>query len=424
MRLLTAIFTIKPGGYTQDQSTAVRIDKPPSNSQRSSVLPSQLGPDDVLSVLSRTMPIFSAILGDSDRIATTMTNISTHIVGPLLHSRSFPENIKSNAMELLYQLSKAPAASKSWRKDIAEAFNDGRFFRSSLHLVKPYWLGLLRQWTLVEKDRLPDLYSRLTPPTTAGIMFGVGATAARLEADRRTQLNLRRIAVLLLSSENDAFAGTLSGLLDRLEDLASATAISSPSSSTRAEIFMVFRSLVLKTSTVHLAPFWPLINSELHEAVSSVFPDDREEIYNPWSVLHACKLLDILLLLAPDEFQLHEWLFVTDTIDAIYRPNKWEPVSLVDEVSHSLGQKHMIPSTPHLSSSAEAKEGGRRPWLSSNDTRTVAKQEVVGKILRPFFDQLSIHVFEGTYSLGIPDREACLDDLLADLFHEEPIAGP
>src|SRR6266498_4945726 len=102
------------------------------DSQRSCTLQSQLGPDDVLSVLARTMPIFSTALGDSDRIATTMTNISTHIIGPLFHARLFPENLRNNAMDLLYQLSKVPAASKTWRKDIAEAFNDGRFFRSSV----------------------------------------------------------------------------------------------------------------------------------------------------------------------------------------------------------------------------------------------------------------------------------------------------
>jgi hypothetical protein len=51
------------------------------------------------------------------------------------------------------------------------------------------------------------------------------------------------------------------------------------------------------------------------------------------------------------------------------------------------------------------------------------KEEIVAKVLRPFFDQLSIHAFESTYSLGVPDKEACVDDLLADLFHDDTIAG-
>jgi hypothetical protein len=44
-------------------------------------------------------------------------------------------------------------------------------------------------------------------------------------------------------------------------------------------------------------------------------------------------------------------------------------------------------------------------------------------LLRPFFGQLSILAFESTYSLGVVDREACVDDLIADLFNDETIAA-
>ena len=426
LRLLTAIFTIKPASMSQDPSISVRSEKPRLDRRISSAFPVsrvQLGPGDVLSILASSIPAFSSILGDSDRLNSTLNNISTQMLGPMLHSRSFPENMGNNALEVLYQMSRVPAAAKTWKKDVADAFNDGRFFRTSVDLVQDKWLSLIRQWAIVEKDRLPDLYSRLASPTSAGIMFGVGATVARLDADRKTQLNLRRIAFLILACEQDTFTANLVGLLERLEDLVTATAISSPSLATRAEVYMVFRSLLLRTSSIHLAAFWPMINAELQESISSVFPDAREETYNAWSVLQACKLLDVLLLLAPDEFQLHEWLFVTDTIDAVYRPNHWEPVALVDEVSRSLGQRHMAPSTPHLSTSSASTEGKRQPWLCLDDTRKVGKDEILGKLLRPFFDQLSIHAFESTYSMGVPDREACMHDLLADLFNEETVAG-
>ncbi len=103
---------------------------------------------------------------------------------------------------------------------------------------------------------------------------------------------------------------------------------------------MVARALVLKTSPVHLASLWPVVNAELHAAISSVVaPDDSvpADTYNNPSVLQACKLLDLLICVAPDDFQLHEWLFVTDTIDAVYRPSAYQPVALVDELSEELG---------------------------------------------------------------------------------------
>lgn len=381
----------------------------------------QVGPDDVLSILAASMPAIITTLGESDRIASAMTNVSTNVIGPLLRSRLFPSSINRNVLVLLQQMSKAPAASKLWRKDIADAFVDARFFSSQMDLVKNGWMGLLRQWVLVDKDRLSELLGRLSSPTTAGIMFGVGASAARLEADRKAQLNLRRIALLILSADDDHFVGELSALLQKIEDLLAATSISSPSSATRAEIFMVLRSLVLKTSTTHLAPFWPLINTELQEAICSVSQSPQSELYNPYSLLQACKLLDTLLLTAPDDFQLQEWLFVTDTIDAIYPPGRWEPVALADEVSQRLGAA----SSPTLG--GEINEGGaqglKRPWLISDQIRETAKDEIVDRVLRPFFDRLSIHAFESTYSMGVPDREACKDDLLADLFNESTMAN-
>ena len=42
---------------------------------------------------------------------------------------------------------------------------------------------------------MPEIISRMAPPSSAGIMFGVGANAARLDADRKTQLNLRRMCL-------------------------------------------------------------------------------------------------------------------------------------------------------------------------------------------------------------------------------------
>jgi hypothetical protein len=416
LRLLTALFTSKPFGLSQDSSLSGR----PSLENDLSSIPN-VGPDDILSILAMSLPSFIISLSESDRISTVMSSISTNVIGPLLRSRLFPNNINRNVLAILQQMSKVPAASKLWRKDIGDAFNDARFFCSQVDVVKAGWMGILRQWVLVDKDRLSELLSRLTPPTSAGIMFGVGASAARLEADRKAQLTLRRVSLLILSAENDHFVGELSGLLQKLEDLLAATNVSSPSSATRAEIFLVFRSLILKTSSSQLAPMWPLVNLELQEAISAVIPRQQSELYNPYSLLQACKLLDTLLLLAPDDFQLQEWLFVTDTIDAVYPPGRWESVALVDEVSQSLGARDA--ASPIGGDINEAPFGLKRPWLTSDRIRETAKDEIVDRVLKPFFDRLSIHAFESTYGMGIPDLEACQDDLLADLFNESTMVS-
>ncbi|PYI18464.1 hypothetical protein BO86DRAFT_406394 [Aspergillus japonicus CBS 114.51] len=416
LRLLTAIWTSKPMGIAQESSLSrgsIDYDNSPSPN---------IGPDDMLSILAASMPAFTITLGDSDRITSAVTGISTNVIGPLFRSRLFPNNLNHNFMTLFQHIAKVPSAAKVWKKDIADAFNDPRFFGMQMDLVREGWLSLLRQWVLADKDRLSEMLSRLPPPSTAGIMFGVGASAARLEADRKAQLNLRRISLLILSANNDYYIGELPALLQKLEDLLGATTTSSPSSTTRAEIFMVLRALALKSSATALSTFWPLINAELQEAISAVPLGPQQDVYNSYALLQACKLLDTLLVLAPDDFQLLEWLYVTDTIDAIYPPEGFEPMALADEVSQSLGMRGLT-SNDGAGETTNLSQGARQPSLTADWIRETAKDEIVDRVLRPFFDQLSIHAFESTYSMGQPQLNACVNDLLADIFNESTMAN-
>ena len=325
-------------------------------------------------------------------------------------------------LDIIYAMSRIPEASKIWRKDVAEAFNDPKFFCvASLHLADKGWLPVLRQWLLLDKDRIPEFLVRLSSPTSAGIMFGVGASSARLEADRKTQQNLRRLVVLVLAGMDDAFVADLLPLQNKLVDLMSATAASSPSSVTRAEIFMLLRGLVLKTSPIHLTSFWPIVNSELRDALSSLFPDENHDTYNAFCIVQACKLLETLLIIAPDEFQMGEWLFITDTIDAVYRPADWDPIALVDELAEELDSKAGILHSGGPSANSTIQSGARKPLLTATLTRDVPKEDLVNRVLHPFFRQLSINTFENTYSMEAPDWQACYDELLIDVFDESTI---
>lgn len=385
--------------------------------------------DDIVSILSTIVPNLPKILVENDRVLSAATSISTSVIGPALRSKAFPDTFSKSTLSLLQELTRLPNNQKTWKKDVTDAFNDTRFFGSSVSLVQTGWLPLLKQWTITDKDRLPELLARITAPTTAGIVFGVGATSARLEADRKTQLNLRRIATLVLAAVNDTFVTELPSILDKIVELLGATATSSPSSTTRAELFMVVRALVLKTSAIHLAPMWPVINAELNAAVSSVAAPDHSpisEMYNNASVLQACKLLDLLICVAPDDFQLHEWLFVTDTIDAVYPPANYQPVALVDELSEEVGSALKTP-VPQAEGTAWLTAQGtrKRPLLGASITKddvgTDKREELVAKILRPFFSQLSIFAFESTYAMSPLDWQSCTMGLLKDLFDESTI---
>ena len=336
-----------------------------------------------------------------------------------MRSRLFPKTISQSLLTVVHIISKISNASKPWKKDVYDALNDPRFFQTPSSIVREGWLPVLAQLNNADKGLLQELSSRLTTPAAAGLMFGVGASAARLDADRKTQFNLRRLAILVVAAEEDNI--NIEAIRTKIEETLTATQVSSPSSLTRAEIFMLVRALALKSSSTQLAAIWPAVSAELQDVFSSIM-EEPPEVYNGFSVLQAAKLLDLLLVVQPDEFQLHEWLFVTDTWDAIYPPDNWRSSALIDEVAESASHTE-TPMTAHPGHLSESSKELRRPWLCSDATRGIDQGNVLEKLLRPFFGQLSIHAFESTYSLGVVDWEACVEDLIADLFNDDTIAA-
>ncbi|MCJ1474090.1 hypothetical protein MMC13_002748 [Lambiella insularis] len=424
VRLLTATLTIRPMGFSLESphpTSHEKLSADGSGSRRSLDSRGSTGSDGLINVLATITPNLSKVLTDSDRIASTTLTISAQVIGPTFRSKSFPENISQRTLDLMIALSSIAETTRPWRKDVAEAFNDSKFFSTPLSLAQEGWVPIIRQWSLGDKERMPELLSRLTSPTSAGIMFGVGANSARLEADRKTQLNLRRIAFLILTAAKDTFVINLVSLQEKIVDLLNATAASSPSSTTRAEIYMVFRALLLKTSAHHLASMWPTINSELYDAISSVFPNQSTDHQNVTCLLQVCKLLDVLLTLELDDFQMQEWLFITDTTDAVYRSSDAQSVAMVDELAEELDSSTETSRFTNTSLSGALQGGKRKPLLTSSVTSGIGKDDLMEKVLRPFFRHLSIYAFESTYSMEAPDWKACFDDLMADLFDDSTL---
>lgn len=380
--------------------------------------------------LASIIPRIPTVIPDSDRILAAASNISSSVIAPLMHTKAFPENLKADHLVMWLKLTQLTQASKVWKKDVVDLSMHPKLFSIKPAVASEHLTPLVRQVAIVDKDRLSDLCIRIGPPTTAGIMFGVGANAARTEGDKKTQLNLRRMAYLVLAADEDHAVTHLPAIEEKVTELLTATVASSPSAATRAEVFMLLRAIVLRTSSIHLAPLWPIVISELQRAVASALSRSPDfDLYNVPSLLQACKLLDLLVTVSPDEFQMQEWLFITDTIEAVYRPGQWEPVALTDEIAEELGASGppLPPATPNFAAEdplAASKMRFNRLLLNHRANLTdVSKEEFVAKELRPFFAQLSIHSYEGTYSLKSLDWEGCRMALVEDLFDDTTIVG-
>ena len=414
------MFTIKPLVFSQAFAPAEE-DSRPLDELRSDSPYDGKDTGDIVAKMASILPKISKILVETDRIAPATATISAQILLPTFHWKTFPHNVTIHTLEILKVMSRIAEASRIWRKDVGEAFNDSKFFATrSMVLIEEGWMPILHQWTLIDRERMLEILLRLSAPTSAGIMFGVGASSARLEADRKAQLNLRRIALLVLSADDDAFLVNLNGIQEKLAELMNATAASSPSSVTRAEVYMVIRALILKNAPVHLASLWPIINLELYQALSSIGHIASRETYNITCILQAAKLLDTLLIIAPDDFQSREWLYITDTIDAVYRPSDWKPVALVDVLAETLDNKASIVHGPTAQVS-DSQKGVRKPLLRWSATKRVPRENMMDQVLRPFLRQLSINAFESTYQMESADRKTCCEELLRDLFDDSTL---
>lgn len=382
---------------------------------------------DVVVILTSIVPTLPIVLADTDRVTKVVSDISTSVIGPTFRAKSFPENVSSDTLNLLHQLTRVAQGSKLLKKDIYDAFNDPKFFSTPLGLIRDAWLPILSQWTQSDKERVLELLSRLTAPTTAGIMFGVGAASARQEADRKAQTTLRRVSLLILAGPEDAFTPNIPQILEKIVELLTATPASSPSSSTRADVLVLLRSIILKTSPIHLAPIWPIVNGELTSSLSSLLPDaSNKEHYNNAGILQACKLLDQLVVLDQDDFQLIEWLFITDTIDAVYKPSAQPALlSLTDEINEILTQTSSAPMiTPIMQSGSVNNEPMRKLFLDplikaleeeeGAAVLDMARRELVDRVVRPFLGNLAMGAFEARYGGGEADWRGVWESVVKD----------
>lgn len=423
-RILAAVFTTRSMGFLQDPGQIKSTEKP-STATNGNL--SQNRAADVVCILNDIVPHLPIVLFENERVTTVVTTIASSVISPAFRTKAFPDNVSKTSLDLLQALTCVARSNKFWKKELYDAFNDARFFNTPLDLLKESWMPILAQWVQSDKDRVPELLARISAPTTAGIMFGVGASSARQEADRKTQLTLRRIALLILASMEDAFTPNLPQIMEKVVELLSATPASSPSSITRADVLILLRAIVLKTSSIHLAPLWPAINTELTSALSSLLPEAaNRDHYNNAGLIQACKLLDELVALDPDDFQLIEWLYICDTIDAVYKPEtSTYPTSLSDEIAEVLQASGSSVSRPMQAQvNGDGGEGKKKllldPWIEAlekeegAEVADMARGELIDRVVRPFLGSLGMLAFESRYEGGAADRDGVWASVVAD----------
>ncbi|KZT08595.1 uncharacterized protein LAESUDRAFT_757319 [Laetiporus sulphureus 93-53] len=359
-----------------------------------------------LYIASSVLPNLRRFFPEADKVLAACNSIVYNVITPSLKGKARPLDIDSSVVSLFQELTKIGSALKAWRGPVTEALYDNRCFNSTPD-AGANWRVMIKSFFDTDKTALTELLGKITTAPSANIF-----TNREYEMLLRS-LNLRRLSYVLLSGEKNHFLVHLPIIQEKLVD----TLRNVIAPVVQSEVYLCVRVLLCRLSPHNLSSFWPVILTEMYrlfeQALISLPSDGSEEL---GLILAACKLLDLLLVLQTEEFQTHQWIFITDTVDAIYRPDDWFPEAMLDrmaEVTNKLpldenDAQCVLGTAPTPTVDTKSM---RRPMLRS------LRQIDSIRDLGPFFSSASIASYESVYnSGGNIDWEAVERGLLEDMF--------
>ncbi|KIK97672.1 hypothetical protein PAXRUDRAFT_824668 [Paxillus rubicundulus Ve08.2h10] len=364
-------------------------------------------------IASIAVPNLRKFLMDNDRVASACSNIVYYVVNPGLKTKSRPLEMDSAVVDIIREMTRIPPALKLWRSPVIDILYDNRVF-SSNSAVATKWKPVIKALFDSDKTSFGDLLSRIATAPSTNIFVN------RENEMLLRSLNLRRLSFVLFTGEKNHFLTQLPSVQEKLVD--TLRTVSSPI--VQSEVFLCIRVLLCRLSPHNLTSFWPVILTELYrifEQIIVVMPADESEDLP--LVLSASKCLDLLLTLQTEEFQVHQWMFVTDTVDAVLPPDHWHPEAMFDQLAEIVGSLPIPDASertrtkngevvfPSTSTSTAESRATRRPMLN-----TLRQIDSIRDLI-PFFSNISISTYESVYaSAGNIDWEAVEQGLLDDMF--------
>ncbi|EEB09157.2 dopey family protein [Schizosaccharomyces japonicus yFS275] len=327
------------------------------------------------------LPQLTVLSSNEDRLVVWITSIINAYLTPVLKTRSFPANFTDMHLEFLNKLTAYPGLSKSWKKEFWDIFYDNAIFQLPIAQLE----GLAPTIHLAfsqEINRLSDLILKSDLGTVTIFTSKDSQLGAR-------QSNICRMSLLVLACPKDFFLPNLSPVIDLVKRLLQ----SDPEGVLRKDVFLFIHALALKISSQQLLPLWSIIVSEIYIVFQLYLSTDNRAFEN--TLLDTCKLLDFLTVLSPEEFALHEWVYMGNPLDAVYWNRKASAKSLLQQVAEKLKlseKPNDLSSVKTLSYTLFSKRH------LSLDIPSFDVDQV-----QHFLTKLPIDVYEQGYSLTQPD---------------------
>lgn len=347
--------------------------------------------DELFKVLTGLVENLGEITQDSDKASSVVTQIISHVKSAK----------NQDCLDLLISIGQHHP-NRALRALVQDNFMNDDFFSGKVQNGK--WQTLVQHWIRSEKERMSDLVARITPSAQTGAA-SIFVWNENSEVEDKIFV-LRRITFLVLVMPKDYFANVLEDLFGRL----SAALSASCPPLYKAEAFTLVRAISIQFNEMHLLPYWTTIVENMVGVFEDVAAKTQQELASlpkdqTKLVFAASKLLDELLLVGFDEFNLREWLFVasdpgvvTGTLD------KRSLIGRICEKTDSLHTKEAVVVVIH----PDARLKNRPMLFGQKEVPNLAS-------LRQFFGSCTFINYERIYGLQQVDWDACKEDVLEDL---------
>ncbi|XP_051566221.1 protein dopey-2-like isoform X2 [Myxocyprinus asiaticus] len=258
--------------------------------------------------------------------------------------------------QLLSSLSGYAYTKRAWKKEVLELFMDPMFFTMEASCTC-HWRSIIDHLLTHEKTMFKDLMSMQSSSLK---LFN--------SAEQKPML-LKRQAFAMFSGENDQYHFYLPLIQERLTEnlrVGQTPAVS-------AQMFLMFRVLLLRISPQHLTSLWPIMVTELiriFNCLEKTLLDDKEVSKSKLRgghdkngilcfpqaeldmYLSACKFLDTAVSFSPEQmplFQMYRWAFIAEVdVDHYDGPGntllegeqecKPHLVRILDGINHRYGE--------------------------------------------------------------------------------------
>lgn len=356
--------------------------------------------DELIDSISDILSNLAEIVQDRDKINICMNIIVLNLITPQIKPLKVHE-IPLRTLGLLAKVGHTNS-NKAWNLLINDLFQDSSFLDGLNSIKLDIWFQILSSWCTNNERFLESLNKLISTPGT------IFSWNEKSEVESRIN-SIKRVSLMILSQSQDYFLSCLDDIFKKIEinlNNASCPIVF------KTQIFILIRILLIKFNPMHLLPYWTVISQHLLTVFESVLKKTSEELSSINApelilILNACKLLDQLLLLRNDEFNLNEWLFVDNKINMddlhevvvsiIDRVSRDSNLTLLKELSLSLypiDNKTLVPLL--------------------NGVQTITSIAA----LRTFFDSLGYLNYERIYSLKQVDLKTCQEDVISDLIYD------